>query len=390
MEARATQSVVYVVGAGGTPRSTQALALAVAAGGVTRATQSLAYVVEGTDTPARVTQSLVYVVAPPVSPSRATQSVVLPVATTAGVARSTQSLVLTVSEHPSPARATQSVVLVPGEGESQARVTQSVVLAVGDHRSPSRVTQSLLYIAGTASPSALVTQSLAYVVGDLAPELAARVTQSVAYLVGRSPCDGCGLTLSDLVTRTLGLLGEDTAFPVYWSAGEVTRMLNDAYIALCRETGAYEASFSDTTVVGQAEYALDPSVVRVIRVFADQTPLRQVTKLEMDRTGAWESREGAVWAYTQTVSDPLVLRLIEIPTTEQALEIWATATPEPLALRCDEPVLPAWSRDALAYGAAARALRVRGERRSPGLSGAYSAIYGLYRDGLKTLVEARP
>lgn len=372
--ARDTQAVVLEVGAGGKPRATQTAALAVTTGGKTRDTQSLALAVTvGGKT--RASQTVVLVLAPRPAPARDTNSLVLTTGASTATAQLTQSVALVLFHPPSPALATQSLSLVTAATGATILATQSLALTLAsvDEGSASRSTQSLLLALGHQEDT-----------GE------ARLTQSLLLLLKQSACDeSCGLSLDTLRQRVLKLLGEDTGFPDYWRHLEIERLVNDAYIALARDTRAYEFVDTQPVVAGTEQYTFGSDVIQIRRVFVDDEPVRNVTKLEMDQARRQWGNRGVVWGYVSTQQAPLTIRLVEVPQADGTLDVWAAGIPAPMSGRCDIPALPSWSHQAIVFGAASRALRKHGEMRSLSLSDAYAGIYEHYRTALSGYVQQR-
>lgn len=374
--AATTQELVLALQTGGVARTTHEVVLALSAGGVARTTQELALAVAAPTGRIRTTQNLVLVLAPPPAPSRTTQESVLTVSESEAEARTTQELILVLREPPAPARTTQEATLAVATSPAAAQTTQELVLVLGTH----------------STQTARTTQNLVLAIESL-NDLAARTTQQVVLIVGNKHCDadsdGCGrYTFERLKDRTLRMLGEDPDHPVYWTDAEIGRLVNDAYTELAIQSRAYETEQSTTTTIDEAEYELDAGNFAVRRVSYDGAFLRNVTKLEMDLgRGAW-GEQGEVWGYVTTQQPPLSIRLVEVPDEEAELVVWATGVPEALEDRCDAPELPAWTHQAIVFGAASRALRKPGEMRSLELSAVYRGIYEDYLGMLKAVAGA--
>jgi hypothetical protein len=280
------------------------------------------------------------------------------------------------------------------------------------------------------------------------------------------PCGDCicthecdnALTLCELYERTARMLGEDPEAPVYWTAAEVKRHINDAYIEAARETKALELIEGIELSAESEAGTLSAQVGQIFRATFDDYKIENVTKWELDRTETnWEALTGFVSSYVTTLDENRAITTFKAwdgsainaqelffddaytytgwgittpyvtgdrvtytnPTdgitrgyvciadhtsgtsswpglgatwetywVPIALMVWAVKNPVTLE-DCDEPELPPWSHLGLAFRAAARCLRKRGEMRNEPLADAYDAIALDYFTLLKGHVASR-
>lgn len=297
------------------------------------------------------------------------------------------------------ARATQSAVVVLAKsGQNRSRVTQSAVIALTWPACPSRATQSAVVILADNGPTtSAVTQSLVVILcnqQEIEGLRTARVTQSaVVVLVDTSCVDLLGtwyLSWRDLRRRTLVLLGEDPSSPVYWTIAEIGRYVNDAYLAICRDTKVLEFIESTATIAGTAEYMLTNYVLQIKRIFLDDWTLPNVTAWERDREfGNWQGQSNKIRGYITSQQNNRRVLLDQTPTAVEDMDVWAVMLPDTLEDRCDAPEIPQWTHPAIAFKAASRALRKYGEPRNVALADAYDAMADDYLSQLVKLIGNR-
>lgn len=253
------------------------------------------------------------------------------------------------------------------------------------------------------------------------------------------------MTLETIRERAFRLLSENVDAPVYWSAAELTRLINDTYRQIARDTGCLEEISTVTVTAGTQTYEA-PETMRwpPMRAAYDGRRLTVATKWEMDRDeDNWESKRGWVSHYVTTMERNREFRLYKAPdaTLEQydfagqyglvevvsgatmtgeyglvvawtddgvsatisgeygvvvgtyggdsGLVLHAKRIPPLLVDETDVPEFPEWSQMALAFGAAARALMKHGEQRNVGLAKLYDVAGNEYVTALKALVNSR-
>ena len=137
------------------------------------------------------------------------------------------------------------------------------------------------------------------------------ITAKVIDQTGATVCDqDCpeGLTLQTMQERTLRMLGEDPDNPVYWTAAEIGRHINDAYRIANRETKCIQYVEGIVLTSGDDEATLSDQVGQVLRATFDDRTLTNVTKWEQDRNLAdWENDSGYVDRYITTLHDSRVI-----------------------------------------------------------------------------------
>ena len=117
-----------------------------------------------------------------------------------------------------------------------------------------------------------------------------------------------GLTLTQMQDRTLKMLGEDPDNPVYWSAAEIGRHVQDVYVQACRETKCVQYIEGVVLTEDADEATLSDNVGQVLRATFEDRKLLNVTKLEMDQTlPDWESQSGYVDRYVTTLHDTRII-----------------------------------------------------------------------------------
>jgi hypothetical protein len=343
----ATQSLVLIASAGGTPVVTQSLALLACGGPEQQAafvTQSLALIAcEGPEAlTVNATQSLVLVAAPSPAPSRVTQVNIL-------VAADRDTTGPTI---------TQALILVCSEDAAAAvegpRITQGTVLLACDR--------------DTTGP--VVTQALALVAsGPTCPDAS----------------EG-GFGLRELGRRVIRMLGEMQATDGYWTVAEIHRLVSMAMVDIVRDTKMYE--FIDTqTTTAETRYELPAGAMQVFRAFLGDARIRPVTAWELDRErGDWEGSDTTARYY---VNVPGAVVLDGVPDAGVSLALWVTGVPDALEDVCDEPPGPTWWHLAVAYRAASLALSKYGEQGNRPLARAYRAISDDYASLLAAHVAGR-
>ena len=107
-----------------------------------------------------------------------------------------------------------------------------------------------------------------------------------------------------LKEHALKMLGESVTSPAYWSADEIGRYVNDAYIEICRETKALEYIEAIKLSADDEGGTLSRFVGQVFRATFDDRKIQNVTKWELDRTEPnWEALSGYVTNYVTTLHD---------------------------------------------------------------------------------------
>lgn len=297
---------------------------------------------------------------------------------------------------------TSSLVLVLCDrDEGNTNVTHSLAIAVADKDvGYVRTTQeNILVLCNQTTQKVRVTSTPLLVVGvetATAGRANVRVTQSLVLLVvgGGGGCPDLlgtwSLSFPQLIERTLRLLGEDVDTPTYWSEATIGRHVNDAYIAICRDTKVLEFIEEITAVADTAEYGLTDNLLQVKRVFVNGFGIPNKTKLELDRfEPGWESRTRKARGYVTTQHDNRRMSLDAIPTAGDEIDVWAVRLPDRMSDDCDTPEIPEWSHPAIPFMAAARALDTYGEHGNRELSAAYSSIAVDYMTALRSLVGHR-
>jgi len=253
-------------------------------------------------------------------------------------------------------------------------------------------------------------------------------------------------TLAALREEVFGLLAEDPAAPVYWTATEIDRHINDAYLQAARDTGALETSESVEVVANQSEFSVAGSKIKwpPLRVTFDGRRLANVTKWELDRTDPnWQNLSGYVTHYVTTQQGYHTFRLYKRPDSSTGiyyfdselgtvidatnavfsaelgvviafsddgtaatftsefgvvldadsgsagLVLYGKKIPDLLTSDTDVPELPLWTHTGLALAAAARALVKYGEQRDEGLAALYNAMAKQYAQELNGIVAGR-
>ena len=113
-----------------------------------------------------------------------------------------------------------------------------------------------------------------------------------------------GMSLPELRGRTLEMLGEDPSSPVYWSADEIDRHVNDTYITAARDTKAIEYVEGIVLTSGEAQASLSDQVGQILRVTWDDYVIPNTTPWELDRGQThWETQTGYIDRYATDLRD---------------------------------------------------------------------------------------
>ena len=134
-------------------------------------------------------------------------------------------------------------------------------------------------------------------------EITARLTDQTPVVTCEQECPNA-YTIEQMRERTLKMLGEDPAAPVYWTANEIDRYINDAYIKAARESKAIEYIEGIELAADNEAGTLSDYVGQILRVTYDDRKIHNLTKFELDRLEFdWENQSGYVDSYVTTLND---------------------------------------------------------------------------------------
>lgn len=117
-------------------------------------------------------------------------------------------------------------------------------------------------------------------------------------------CPDDNLHLDELATEVIRMVGEVSGSLVYWSADEIDRAINDAYLDVCRDTKALELIEAVNLTADSPAASLSSYVGQIFRVTWEDKKIDNATKWELDRIESdWESQAGTVSNYVTTLQD---------------------------------------------------------------------------------------
>lgn len=138
-------------------------------------------------------------------------------------------------------------------------------------------------------------------------EITAKLTNQDGVGICSPDCPD-GLTLTGMQDRTLRMLGEDPDNPVYWTAAEIGRHVQDAYVQACRDTKCVQYIEGVVLTEDADEATLSDNVGQVLRATFEDRKLLNVTKWDMDRSlPNWEYDSGYVDRYVTTLHDTRII-----------------------------------------------------------------------------------
>jgi hypothetical protein len=316
-------------------------------------------------------------------------------------ARVTQAAIYALAEDGTPTRVTQSVVYVLGdegfEGGGGGGVTDNCPEAI---RFGALKNRALLMLGEDPdAPVYWTRDEIGRYINDAYSDIALD-TRAIETVEALALTDDSGYGyLSDRIAQVYRasfddrILQNTTRFELDRSdpEWETQSGLVTHYISAPHDTGALslyktwdgteynaynqfmDGAYSYTTWVLGDQYVLDARVTKTISS-TDSNLVGYVCITAHTATAATEPGVGEDW---ETYWSPL------------AFVVWGAKNPAPMVEDTDEPELPAWFHIALAFSAAARALRKYGEQKNVPASDVYQAMTDEYVSMLKHRIGNR-
>lgn len=126
---------------------------------------------------------------------------------------------------------------------------------------------------------------------------------------GGPVCPDSSWSFAELREQVFKLIGEDPDAPVYWTDAEIGRYVNDAYVAIAKDTKSIEYIEAIQLEADDGGGTLSGNVGPIFRATWDDIKIDNVTKWELDRTVPnWEAQAGQVTNYVTTLHDQRAIR----------------------------------------------------------------------------------
>jgi hypothetical protein len=193
------------------------------------------------------------------------------------------------------------------------------------------------------------------------------------------------VTLSQLRAHTRRKLAEQTASTSFWSDTDLDDFINRAYEQVISEAELLQCDSTATSVAGQQQYSVPSDALRILRIYFQgrDGPLEPKTLSEMDLGDpAWPTKVCAAGEVPTTyVVRSNLFHLVPAPAEAgKTITVWAIQAPADLAADGDTPLIAKGYHEAIAVGAAIRALKA--DRTNPDNATSIKTLEADYRGAM--------